>query len=658
MSEFKSNNKVVNWIEDRLPIFSMMQHSAIEYPTPRNLNYWWNFGSLAAVMLIIMILTGLFLAMNYAANTSLAFDSVEHIMRDVNYGWLLRYLHANGASMFFILVYIHIFRGLYYGSYKSPREILWFVGIAIFLAMMATGFMGYVLPWGQMSFWGATVITNLFSAFPVVGDYIVTLLWGGFSVDNPTLNRFYTLHFMLPFVLLAVVILHVAALHSVGSNNPLGIDPRGPDETVPFHPYVTIKDLFACCVFLLVVAAFVFFAPTYWGHPDNFIPANPMVTPSHIVPEWYYLWLYAILRGIPDKLGGTVAMFGAVLVLFVIPWLDTAKVRSLKFRPRARVCFWLMIIDIVVLSFCGARSPEGVWVLLARVGTGYYFVYFLILMPLLGRFETPRPMPASILESLKKAAGVAVLATAAGALTLGFAGVAQAEEVALPSHTWHQAGPFGTIDQKQAKRGFQVYQEVCSHCHALTLVPFRALAGIGFTEDQIKEIAAQWPYQVDDEPNDEGKVLKRAPRPYDRIVGPFANDKEAGAVMGGLLPPDLSVITKARHGGEDYIAALLTGYQESAPAGFKLIDGRFYNEYFPGHQIGMPQMLQDDSVSYADGTKATAEQEAEDVAVFLSFVADPTQDERKHLGLRVMLFLLVLTGLMYGCKRAVWHDLH
>lgn len=294
-----SNNKIVKWVDDRLPIFSMMQHSAIDYPTPKNLNYWWNFGSLAGLMLVIMILTGLFLAMNYVPHTSMAFDSVERIMRDVNYGWLLRYLHANGASMFFILVYIHIFRGLYYGSYKAPREILWWLGLVIYLLMMATGFLGYVLPWGQMSFWGATVITNLFSAFPIVGDYIVTWLWGGFSVDNPTLNRFFPLHFLLPFVILGVVVMHVWALHSVKSNNPLGIDMKTPQDSIPFHPYYTIKDLFGIGVFLMFYLGFVFWAPNFFGEPDNYIPANPMVTPAHIVPEWYYLPFYAILRSVP-----------------------------------------------------------------------------------------------------------------------------------------------------------------------------------------------------------------------------------------------------------------------------------------------------------------------------------------------------------------------
>ncbi len=398
-------NPVVKWIDSRLPIFTMLDHEYNQYPMPRNVNYLWAFGAIAGIMLVIMIATGLVLAMQYAAHTSIAFESVERIMRDVNYGWLLRYVHANGASMFFIAVYIHMFRGLYYGSYKAPREILWILGVLILLAMMATAFMGYVLPWGQMSFWGATVITNLFSAFPLVGDPIVTWLWGGFSVDNPTLNRFFALHFLLPFVLLGLVILHTAALHVSGSNNPLGIDPKGPQDTVPFNPYVTVKDGFAVVVFLIFYASFVFFAPNYLGHPDNYIPANPLVTPAHIVPEWYFLPFYAILRAIPDKLGGVLAMFGAIAVLAALPWLDTSKVRSCKFRPIYRQFFWILAIDALVLGYAGAMPAEGVWLLIARVGTAYYFFHFLVLLPLLGKLERPLPLPASICEPVLKGGG-------------------------------------------------------------------------------------------------------------------------------------------------------------------------------------------------------------------------------------------------------------
>ena len=400
------NNKLIAWIDHRLPIFSYIEKEYHTFPTPRNFNYFWNFGAIATVMLVLMIASGIVLATNYTPNVLMAFDSVERIDRDVPQGWLIRDLHMNGASFFFIAVYIHIFRGMYYGSYKAPRELLWILGVVIFLLMMATAFMGYVLPWGQMSFWGATVITNLFSAIPLVGDSIVTWLWGGFSVDNPTLNRFFAFHYLLPFIIVAVVALHVVALHVHGSNNPLGIDPKGPQDTVPFHPYYTMKDGFGVVVFLIVFAGFAFFAPDYMGHPDNYIPANPMVTPEHIVPEWYFLPFYAILRAVPDKLGGVIAMFGAIAVLFVLPWLDTSRVRSATFRPIYKWFMMLLVVDVIVLGLCGANPPAGFWTPLSQVATIYYFFHFLILLPILGKIERPLPMPPSIADAvLKKKAG-------------------------------------------------------------------------------------------------------------------------------------------------------------------------------------------------------------------------------------------------------------
>ena len=396
MSAKQFSNPVVRWIDHRLPIFSFLDHELHEYPTPKNLNYFWNFGSLAGITLVIMIVTGIVLAMSYTPHVDHAFDSVERIMRDVNHGWLLRYIHMNGASFFFIVVYIHIFRGLYYGSYKAPRELLWMLGVVILLLMMATAFMGYVLPWGQMSFWGATVITNLFSAIPLVGDSIVTLLWGGFSVDNPTLNRFFALHYLMPFLIAGVVILHIIALHRFGSNNPIGIDASGPQDTVPFHPYYTIKDFFGLSVFLSLFAAAVFFFPNFMGHPDNYIPADPLQTPAHIVPEWYFLPFYAILRAVPDKLGGVLAMFGAIAVLFVLPWLDRSPVRSARFRPAFKIFFWLFAIDCVALGYLGGQPAEGIYVVLSRVATAWYFLHFLVFLPLLSVFETPRPLPQSI----------------------------------------------------------------------------------------------------------------------------------------------------------------------------------------------------------------------------------------------------------------------
>jgi ubiquinol-cytochrome c reductase cytochrome b subunit len=400
-------NRILRWIEYRLPFWGMVEDHFLGYPTPRNLNYWWNFGSLAGVVLVVMIVTGVVLAMHYTPNADLAFDSVERIMRDVNYGWLLRYIHMNGASMFFLIVYIHLFRGLYYGSYKYPRELLWMLGVVILILMIATAFMGYVLPWGQMSYWAATVITNLFSAVPVVGQDLVTLLWGGFTVGNPTLNRFYSLHYLLPFVIVAVVLLHLVALHQHGSNNPLGIDKRGPQDTIPFHPYYTIKDLFGLTAFLLVFAFFVFYAPNQATSPDNYVPANPMVTPNHIVPEWYLLPYYAILRSVPNKLLGVIMAFGSLFLLFIVPWLDTSRVRSATFRPIYKWVFWLLVIDVLALGYVGANPPAGIVVTIGQIATIYYFVHFLILMPLLGKIERPRPLPISIAEAvLGPSAGV------------------------------------------------------------------------------------------------------------------------------------------------------------------------------------------------------------------------------------------------------------
>ena len=406
MSGFQTNSRVIKWIEHRMPVFSFLDHSiGSGYPAPKNLSYMWNFGSLAGISLVIMIVTGILLAMQYTAHVDMAFDSVERIMRDVNSGWMLRYIHMNGASFFFIVVYIHIFRGLYYGSYKAPRELLWMIGVVILLLMMATAFMGYVLPWGQMSFWGAKVITNLFSAVPVFGESIVTWLWGGFTVDNPTLNRFFALHYLLPFVIVAVVVLHIWALHTFGSNNPLGIAPKGPQDKIPFHPYYTAKDAFGMGVFLILFTAVVFYIPNYMGHPDNYIPADPLATPAHIVPEWYFLPFYAILRSIPDKLLGVVAMFGSIAVLFILPWLDTSPVKSGRFRPIFRLFFVLFMVDAVLLGVVGAKPAEGIWLTIGRIATAWYFLHFLVILPLLGVFERPRPLPTSISKPVLKGGG-------------------------------------------------------------------------------------------------------------------------------------------------------------------------------------------------------------------------------------------------------------
>lgn len=367
------------------PVLSLFNAFLVDSPLPSNISYFWGFGSLAGLLLVTQLVTGIALAMHYTPHVDLAFISVEHIMRDVNYGWLLRYIHANGASMFFIAVYIHIARGLYYGSYTSPRELLWSAGVIIFFLMMGTAFMGYVLPWGQMSFWAATVITNMLSAIPWIGVDLVQLVWGGFSVDNATLNRFFSLHYLLPFLIAAVVVIHLIALHQHGSNNPLGVGSN--IDKVPFHPYFTYKDIFGFFVFGLFFAYFVYFEPNLLGHPDNYIPANPLVTPAHIVPEWYFLPFYAILRSIPSKLGGVIAMVGAILILLVLPFVHTSEVRSSSFRPIAKKVFWFFVADVLLLGWLGGKPVEEPYILIGQIATIFYFSYFVILTPLIGYIE-------------------------------------------------------------------------------------------------------------------------------------------------------------------------------------------------------------------------------------------------------------------------------
>jgi len=402
------------WLDKRLPILRLTHDTMTTFPTPRNLNVWYTFGAILTFCLGVQIVSGIVLAMHYVPSADLAFNSVEKIMRDVNYGWLIRYLHANGASMFFLVVYLHMFRGLYYGSYKAPREVLWILGMLIYLLMTATAFFGYVLPWGQMSFWGATVITSLFSAIPYVGDAITTWLWGGYAVGDATLNRFFSLHYLLPFAIAAVVGLHIWALHVPGNNNPLGIDVKGPQDTVPFHPYYTVKDAFYLSLFLILFACFVFFAPNFFGNPDNYIQANPLVTPPEIVPEWYLLPFYAMLRSVPQKLIGVLVLVGALVIPFLAPWLDTSKVRSCRFRPLMKQCFWLFGLDCLLLGYVGSQGADAalnlgamqlplVW--LARIGTAYYYGYFLALMPLIGLIEKPKALPESIAKSVLGAKG-------------------------------------------------------------------------------------------------------------------------------------------------------------------------------------------------------------------------------------------------------------
>jgi ubiquinol-cytochrome c reductase cytochrome b subunit len=429
-SNYVPTTRWSKWFDERLPVARVMKNQFIDYPTPRNLNYLWTFGGILTLILVGQIITGVILAMHYQPSAAGAFDSIEHIRRDVNYGWMIRNFHSVGASMFFFAVYVHIFRGFYYGSYKAPREVLWILGVLIMLLMMATAFMGYTLPWGQMSFWGVTVITNLFSALDTIynglGTAIVEWLWGGYSVSGVTLNRFFSLHYLLPFVLTGVVGLHIWALHVVGQNNPTGLDLKEPTDCVPMHPYATAKDSVGIFAFLLLYAWFAFFVPDYLGHADNYVEANPLVTPPHIVPEWYFLPFYAILRaftssflGIPlgqyAKLCGVVAMFSAVVIIAFAPWLDTSRIRSSKYRPIFKWFFWFFLFTCVALGYLGSKPAEGVYVVASQIFTICYFLFFLVAMPLIGLIETPRRLPRSITASVLGDGAVGLPAGAAAA---------------------------------------------------------------------------------------------------------------------------------------------------------------------------------------------------------------------------------------------------
>ncbi len=416
-NEYKPTNPFMVWMDEKLPLPRLVYNAVGGgYEVPRNLNYFWNFGFLAGLCLMIQIVTGVVLAMHYGAETSVAFNSTEHIMRDVNWGWMLRYGHANGAAAFFAVIYLHIFRGFYYGSYKAPREMIWLLGVVIFLLMMATAFMGYVLPWGQMSYWAAQVITGLFSAIPLIGDPLKEWLLGGFAPGNATLNRFFSLHFLLPFVILGVVILHVWALHIPGSSNPTGVEVKTSSDTVPFYPYYVGKDGWTVALFMVIFGLIVFFAPNFLGHPDNYIPANPMQTPAHIVPEWYFWPFYAILRSFTQnflifdaKLLGVIAMFASILVWFFLPWLDKSPVRPATYRPLYRKFFWALVADVLVLGWLGGMPAEQPYILIAQLATIYYFLHFLVIVPIVSSIERPDPLPFSITEAVLGSDGQAKL---------------------------------------------------------------------------------------------------------------------------------------------------------------------------------------------------------------------------------------------------------
>ncbi|PIZ31620.1 MAG: cytochrome C [Alphaproteobacteria bacterium CG_4_10_14_0_8_um_filter_53_9] len=624
------------WFEDRLPLFGFIKEHLMDYRAPKNLNYMWNFGSLAGIALVLQILTGLFLAMHYKADVGLAFDSVQHIMRSVEWGWLVRNLHMVGASFFFIVVYLHIGRGLYYGSYKAPREVLWWFGLVIFLIMMATAFLGYVLPWGQMSYWGATVITNLLSVIPFVGGDIVVWLWGGYSVGDPTLTRFYALHFLLPFVIVALVVIHLWALHRFGSNNPTGVDVKNEaKETIPFHPYYTAKDAFGLGIYLAIFSFMVFFLPDYLGHTDNYIPANPLVTPAHIVPEWYFLPFYAILRAIPIKELGVLAMFGSILIIFVLPWLDAGRVRSARYRPLFRPLLLVFFANFFVLMWVGGKPPEGIYIVIAQAATAFYFVFF-ALLPLINRFERTKALPK----------GLAALVI--GLLMAGGTSATHASEgVAIPKQEWSFEGLGATWDKNEIYRGYSVATGVCMACHSFKYISHRDLTRVGFTEDEVKALASDMQM-----------------KPDDKLISGLS--PEDAKELYGTVPPDLSLMNKARAGLADYVYALLNGYSDDVQAIHHAFpdtgappEGTYFNTYFSGNAIAMPNPLgSPDLVTYHDGTEASVHQMAKDVTTFMQWTAEPELLERTRLGVYVLIYLLIFIILAYLTKRVIWRDIH
>ena len=682
-SIYKPQSPFMRWLERRLPIASLVYSSFVTYPTPRNLNYWWTFGAILTFMLAAQIVTGIVLAMHYTPHVDFAFNSVESIMRDVNYGWLLRYLHSNGASLFFVAVYVHIARGMYYGSYKEPREVLWILGVILFLLMVVTGFMGYVLPWGQMSFWAATVITNLFSAIPLVGDPIVTWLWGGYAVGNPTLNRFYSLHYLLPFVIVGVVVLHIWALHMVGQNNPTGVEPKAEKDTVAFTPYATIKDVFLIGRVLSVLCLVRVLHPelsrplrTTTSRPIRADPAA--YRPGMVLPAVLrhparhseqaarrhrarrldrHSRVPALARHLAGALGAYRPLYRQFLVGLLRgrhrPRLSRLAAAGGRLRDRGayphRVLFRLFPASSCRCSACSRRR--------SRCRTRSRNRYCAKAFPPARQRRRPRaPRPRGGPAMHARRAVIVSLAFAAFVAVPSGARPWRRRQEAPPRQRWSFAGPFGMYDPQQLQRGFKIYREVCS---------------------ELPQPQARWRSATLPIP-----AARASPRRRPRRSQPSSRSRTARttrarcssgraasaiifrrrsptirrrAANGGALPPDMSVLAKARgfergfpwfifdaftqyqEDGPDYIHALLDGY-EDAPAGFTLPPGAQYNKYFPGHAIGMPKPLSDGQVEYTDGTPTTVDQYGRDIAAFLMWAAEPTLDARKRLGFQVFAF--------------------
>ncbi|MDX1252381.1 MAG: cytochrome b N-terminal domain-containing protein [Gammaproteobacteria bacterium] len=620
-------NRIIDWVDQRFPLTRFIKDELTEYPTPRNLSYWWGFGFLAGFMLVLQIVSGLFLAMHYKPDAALAFDSVQHIMRDVNYGWLLRYLHSTGASAFFVVIYLHMARTLYYGSYRAPRELMWWSGQVLLLMLMATAFMGYLLPWGQMSYWGAQVITSLFGATPFIGDEVVVWLRGDYVVGDATLNRFFALHYLLPFLIFGLVMIHLVALHFVKSSNPSGINLRARDN-IPFHPYFTIKDFFGLGIFLIAFCGFVFFAPEFFIETDNNIPANPMQTPPHIQPEWYFLPFYAILRAVPNTVGGVVAMVLSILIFAAMPYLDRSRIPGgARYRPLYRILFFIFVIDIVVLSYVGSEPLSDNTTLVGQIATIVYFGLFL-LIPVISKPEErwlrkrglPKPLEellASEDQPLKKPLSFPVPLLLIGAVAILL--------TAFDVHAAEAKLADVKIDASPAavQRGAQVVTQVCMACHGLKYVTFRDLQVLGMSQAEVDQLRGE---QAINTP-----LLSMTP-------------PEAAKESYGIVPPDLSLMAKARAGGARYIYTLLTSFHQDAK-------GDIQNRIFPG--IRMPDPLGYSSAADA-AQRRPIEQQAHDVAAFLAWAADPRAGERHRAGYIVIGYLAIFTGLLYLLKRRVW----